>query len=64
MVKNDRIARVRRLAKYWNTVVYRGFRRWWGGPGRLGGGLFYIGEIKNFAHFQTRKFSKNVKKNQ
>ena len=22
--------------------------------------LFYIGEIKNFAFFQTRKFSKNV----
>ena len=33
-----------------------------GGPGRLGGVLFYIGEIKNFAFFQTRKFSKNVKK--
>ena len=27
-----------------------------------GGGTFNIGEIKNFAFFQTRKFSKNVKK--
>ena len=33
-----------------------------GGPGSRGGELFYIGEIKNFAFFQTRKFSKNVKK--
>ena len=33
-----------------------------GGPCRLGGLLFYIGEIKNVAFFQTRKFSKNVKK--
>ena len=28
----------------------------------MGGVLFYIGEMKNFAFFQTRKFSKNVKK--
>ena len=33
-----------------------------GGPGSMGGGTFFIGEIKNFAFFQTRKFSKNVKK--
>ena len=33
-----------------------------GGPGRLGGVLFYIGEIKNFAFFQTRKYTKNFKK--
>ena len=37
------------------TVVYTGFRGW-------GGVLFEIGEIKNFAFFQTRKFSKNDKK--
>ena len=44
------------------TVVYTGFRGWGGVPAGLGGILFYIGEIKNFAFFQTRKFSKNVKK--
>ena len=27
-----------------------------------GGEYFFIGEIKSFAFFQTRKFSKNVKK--
>ena len=48
-----------------NTVVYTGF--WaWGGPGRngpvWGEGTFFIGESKNFAFFQARKFSKNVKK--
>ena len=29
------------------------------GPGSNGGILFYIGESKNFAFFQTRKFSRN-----
>ena len=37
------------------SVVYTGFRGW-------GGVLCYFREIKNFAFFQTRKFSKNVKK--
>ena len=32
-----------------------------GGSRELGGVLFFIGEIKNFAFFQTRKFSKNAK---
>ena len=43
------------------SVVYTGFRGWGGGPGRLGGVLFYIGENKNFAFFQTRKFAKKLK---
>ena len=30
----------------------------------LGSGTFFIGESKNFAFFQARTFSKNVKKNQ
>ena len=46
------------------AVVYKGF--WaWGGPGSngpVGGATFFIGESKNFAFFQGRKFSKNVKK--
>ena len=37
-----------------------------GGPGSnspvWGGGTFFIGESKNFAFLQTRKFSKNAKK--
>ena len=33
-----------------------------GGPGRIGGVHCYNGEIKNFAFFQTRKFSKMLKK--
>ena len=44
-----------------NTVVYTGFCVWGGVPGAWGG-TFFIGEIKNFAFFQTRKFSKNAKK--
>ena len=45
------------------AVVYTGFCVWGGGvPGAWGGVLFFIGEIKNFAFFQTRKFSKNAKK--
>ena len=32
------------------------------GPGRIWGGAFYIGEIKNFAFFQTQKFSKKSEK--
>ena len=45
------------------SVVYTDFSDGGGGPGSNGGGvLFNIGEIKNFAFFQTRKFSKNVKK--
>ena len=44
------------------SVVYTGFLGWGGVTGAMGGGTFYIGEIKNFAFFQTRKFSKNVKK--
>ena len=51
-----------KLPRISKPVVYTGFRGWGEGPGRLGGVLFYIGEIKNFAFFQTRKFSKNVKK--
>ena len=43
------------------AVVCTGFRDG-GGPGSNWGILFNIGEIKNFAVFQTRKFSKNVKK--
>ena len=42
------------------AVVYTGFCVWGGGPGSLGG-TFFIGEIKNFAFFQTRKFSTNAK---
>ena len=37
------------------SVVYTGFGAW-------GGGTFFIGESKDFAFFQARKFSKNVKK--
>ena len=44
------------------TVVYTGFREWGRWSRHAWGVLFYIGEIKNFAFFQTRKFSKNVKK--
>ena len=33
-----------------------------GVPGAMARVLFGIGEMKNFAFFQTRKFSKNVKK--
>ena len=33
-----------------------------GVPGAMGGGTFNIGESKKFAFFQTRKFSKTVKK--
>ena len=47
------------------AVVYTGFWAWGGGPGSNGpvwGGTFFIGESKNFAFFQGRKFSKNVKK--
>ena len=33
-----------------------------GVPGEMGGVLIEIGEIKNFAFFQARKFSKNVRK--
>ena len=43
------------------TVVYPGFRGWRGYREQWGGGTFYLGEIKNFAFFQTRKFLKNVK---
>ena len=47
---------------YQFSVVYTGFCVWEGGvPGAMGG-TFFIGEIKNFAFFQTRKFSKNVEK--
>ena len=35
-------------------VVYTGFCGWGGGSRQQGGVLFYIGEIKNFAFFQTR----------
>ena len=41
------------------TVVYLGFRRWGGG---MGGVLFYIGEIKNLAFFETRKVPKIFRK--
>ena len=44
-------------------VVYTGFSVWEGSPeqwSRLGVGTFFIVEIKIFAFFQTRKFSKNV----
>ena len=51
---------------YYISVVYTGFCVWGGVPGAMvpfgGGGTFFIGEGKNFAFFQTRKFSKNVKK--
>ena len=50
------------INRYTYTVVYTGFHGWGGVPAGLGGVLIYIGEIKNFAFFQTRKFSKNVKK--
>ena len=43
------------------AVVYTGFCVWGVVPGAWGG-TFFIGEIKNFAFFQTRKFSKNAKK--
>ena len=44
------------------AVVYTGFRGWGGGPGSNGGGvLFYIGEIKNFAFYQTENFQKMFK---
>ena len=48
---------------HYNPVVYTGFR----GSGGMGvpaglGVLVYIGEIKNLAFFQTRKFSTNFKK--
>ena len=33
-----------------------------GSNGGGGGVFFYIGEIKNFEFFQTRKFPKNAKK--
>ena len=33
-----------------------------GVPGAMGGGTFYIGEIKNVAFLQTRKVSKDFKK--
>ena len=42
------------------AVVYTGFREW-GVPGAMGV-LFYIGEIRNLAFLQIRKFLKNVKK--
>ena len=60
----DEEARRMRFAKmlYCCSVVYTGFRGWGGVPAGLEGGTFYIGEIKNFAFFQTRTFSKNVKK--
>ena len=45
-----------------SAVVYTGFCVWGGGFPGAWGGSFFIGEIKNFAFFQTRKFSKNVKK--
>ena len=41
------------------SVVYTGFR---GGDQEDWGYFLYIGEIKNLAFFQTRKFSKNLKK--
>ena len=48
-----------------SSSLYR-ILRLGGGPGSncpvLGGGYFFIGEIKNFAFLQTRKFSKNAKK--
>ena len=44
-----------------NSSLYR-ILRLGGGSREHGGGTFFIGEIKNFAFFQTRKFSKNVKK--
>ena len=50
------------MMEYEITVVYTGFRGWGGSRQQWVGVLFYIGEIKNFAFFQTRKFSKNVKK--
>ena len=43
------------------SSLYRISRMGGGLPGGLGG-TFYIGEIKIFAFFQTRKFSKNVKR--
>ena len=43
------------------SVVYTGFRGWGGVPGVMGGGTFFIGENKNFAFFQTRKFAKKLK---
>ena len=45
-----------------NAVVYTGFRGWGGSREQRGGVFFDIGESKNLAFFQTRKFSKNVKK--
>ena len=47
------------------AVVYTGFSAWGGVPAAIvpfGGGTFFIGESKNFAILQTRKFSKNAKK--
>ena len=44
------------------TVVYTGFRGWGVSGEQLGGVLFYIGEIKNFAFLQTFEILKNVKK--
>ena len=45
-----------------NAVVYTGFCLWGGVSGAWGWGTFFIGEIKNFAFVQTRKFSINVLK--
>ena len=45
-----------------SSSLYRISRMGGGSRQAWGGVLFYIGEIKNFALFQTRKFSKNVKK--
>ena len=47
-----------------NAVVYTGFRGWAGVPGAMGCVLFDIGEIKNFAFFQTENFQKMLKSNE
>ena len=50
-----------RLENERDAVVYTIFRgRGRGVPGAMGGVLFYIGEIKNFAFFQPLKFSNKV----
>ena len=48
----------KRQIRYIIAEVYTGFCV--GGPGS-NGGTFCIGELKDFAFFQTRKFSKKLK---
>ena len=45
-----------------NSSLYRISQMGGGLTGAMGVSTFYLGEIKNFVFYQTRKFSKNVKK--